>query len=53
MKNIDFLKKNASKEYICNLDYSKELNEMNLKEETRGLFTIASQRKKNSQNALV
>ena len=39
-KFIDFLKKNASKEYICNLDYSKKLNEMNLKEETRGLLAL-------------
>jgi len=39
-KFINFLKENASREYICNLDYSKKLNEMNLKEETRGLLAL-------------
>ena len=39
-KFIDFLKENASREYICNLDYSKKLNEMNLKEETRALLAL-------------
>ena len=39
-KFIDFLKENASREYMCNLDYSKKLNEMNLKEETRGLLAL-------------
>ena len=39
-KFIEFLKKNASRDYICNLDYSKKLNEMNLKEETRGLLAL-------------
>lgn len=39
-KFIDFLKENASKNYICNLDYSKKLNDMELKEETRGLLAL-------------
>lgn len=39
-KFIEFLKENASRDYICNLDYSKKLNEMNLKEETRGLLAL-------------
>jgi len=39
-KFINFLKENASKEYKCNLDYSKKLNDMELKEETRGLLAL-------------
>ena len=39
-KFITFLNENASKEYISNLDYSKRLNDMDLKEETRGLLAI-------------
>lgn len=39
-KFIDFLRTNASRDYIPNLDYSKNLNEMNLKEETRALLSI-------------
>lgn len=39
-KFIEFLKENASKNYICNLDYSKKLNDMELKEETRGLLAL-------------
>ncbi len=39
-KFIDFLKENASKNYICNLDYSKKLNDMELKKETRGLLAL-------------
>lgn len=39
-KFIDFLKTNASRDYVPNLDYSKSLNEMNLKEETRALLSI-------------
>lgn len=39
-KFINFLKENASKDYIAKLDYSKELNDMELKEETRGLLTL-------------
>ena len=31
---------NASKEYICNLDYSKNLIEMDLKQETIGLLAV-------------
>lgn len=37
---INFLKKNASKEYKCNLDYSKKVNDMKLKQETRGLLAL-------------
>ena len=43
-KFIEFLKENASKNYICNLDYSKKLNDMELKEETRGLLAIMYER---------
>ena len=39
-KFITFLNENASKEYISNLDYSKRLNDMELKEETRGLLAV-------------
>ena len=39
-KFINFLNENASKEYISNVDYSKKLNDMDLKEETRGLLAI-------------
>lgn len=39
-KFINFLKENASKEYISKLDYSKKLNDMELKEETRGLLAL-------------
>ena len=39
-KALEFLKENASKNYICNLDYSKKLNDMELKEETRGLLAL-------------
>ena len=39
-KFIDFLKKNASRDYEPNLDYSKSLKDMNLKEETRALLSI-------------
>lgn len=37
---INFLEQNASKDYVSQLDYSKKLNNMELKEETRGLLTI-------------
>ena len=39
-KFIDFLEENASKEYICNLDYTKNLIEMDLKQETIGLLAV-------------
>ncbi len=39
-KFIDFMKENAAKDYVCNLDYSKKLNDMDLKEETKGLLAI-------------
>ncbi len=37
---IEFLTKNASKEYKCNLDYSKKLNDMQLKKETKSLLAV-------------
>lgn len=39
-KFITFLNENASRDYICNLDYSKKLNDMDLKKETRGLLAV-------------
>lgn len=39
-KFINFLKENASRNYIPNLDYSKKLNDMELKQETRGLLAL-------------
>jgi len=37
---IKFLRDNASKNYICKLDYSKKLNDMELKKETRELLAL-------------
>lgn len=37
-KFIDFLEKNKSDSYISNLDHSKKINEMNLKETTRNIL---------------
>lgn len=37
-KFIEFLNDNASKEYICNFDYNKPLNELELLDETRGII---------------
>lgn len=39
-KFINFLHENASKQYKSNLDYSKKLQDMNLREETKGLLAI-------------
>jgi len=39
-KFIAFLKENASKNYVPNLDYSKQLKDMNLKEEARGILAL-------------
>lgn len=35
-----FLKENASKNYKCNFDYTKPLNELKLKRETRGIIAM-------------
>ena len=37
-KFIQYLNKNASKEYKCNFDYTKPLNELELLDETRGII---------------
>ena len=37
-KFIEFLEKNKSANYISNLDHSKKLNEMNLKEKTKDIL---------------
>lgn len=37
---IKFIRDNASPNYICKLDYSKELNDMELKKETRELLAL-------------
>lgn len=37
-KFLDFLEENASKEYSCDFDYNKELNELKLLNETRGII---------------
>lgn len=39
-KFIEILKENASKEYVCNLDYSKRLVEMDLSQEARGILGV-------------
>ena len=39
-KFMTFLKDNASKDYNCDFDYTKPLNELNLKNETRGLIAM-------------
>ena len=39
-KFIKFIRDNASPNYICKLDYSKELNDMELKKETRELLAV-------------
>lgn len=39
-KFIEILKENASKEYVCNLDYSKRLVEMDLSHEARGILGV-------------
>lgn len=37
-KLIKFIEENASKNYMCNFDYNKPLNELNLLDETRGII---------------
>ena len=37
-KFIQYLNKNASKEYKCDFDYNKPLKELNLLDETRGII---------------
>ena len=37
---IKFIRDNASPNYICKLDYSKELSDMELKKETRELLAL-------------
>ena len=39
-KFLNFLEKNKSKEYISNLDHSKEISQMDLKPETIGILSI-------------
>lgn len=39
-KFMEFLKLNSSKNYECNFDYTKPLNELKLKDETRGLISM-------------
>ncbi len=39
-KFMIFLKKNASKNYSCNFDYTKPLKEFNLTNETKGLISM-------------
>lgn len=40
-KNLmEFLRKHASKDYICNFDYNKPLNEIELLDETRGIISL-------------
>lgn len=57
---LKFLNKNASKDYICNLDYSKELKNMGLKQETKELLAVIyklylcpEEKKESLQNILV
>ena len=37
-KLIQYLNKNAAKEYQCDFDYNKPLKELNLLDETRGII---------------
>ena len=39
-KFMTFLKNNVSKNYECSFDYTKPLNELSLKDETRGLIAM-------------
>ena len=39
-KFMTFLKDNASQDYKCEFDYTRPLNELNLKSETRGLIAM-------------
>lgn len=39
-KLLNFLGKNASKDYICDFDYTKPLSELNLLDETKGMLGL-------------
>lgn len=39
-KFMNFLRNNKAKNYECNFDYTKPLNQLNLTNETRGLIAI-------------
>ena len=39
-KLMEFLKLNSAKDYQCNFDYTKPLNELKLKNETRGIIAM-------------
>jgi len=39
-KFLNFLKENASKDYICDFDYTKPLKELNLLDETKGILGL-------------
>ncbi len=39
-KFISYLKENAANNYIANLDYSKPINELNIKTETKGILGV-------------
>ena len=43
-KFMDFLLQNASKTYKPNLDYTKDIEKMNLKEETIGILSIINKK---------
>ena len=43
-KFIEYLKKNASKTYVPNLDHSKKVKDMDLKIETRAVLAIIYQK---------
>ena len=37
---INYIKQNASKDYICTFDYNKPLKDLDLLDETRGIIAI-------------
>ena len=37
-KFMNFLEENASKDFVCDFDYTKPLNELNVQKETKGLI---------------
>lgn len=39
-KLLNFLEKNASKDYICDFDYTKPLSELDLLDETKGMLGL-------------
>ena len=39
-KLINFLEENASKDYICDFDYTKPLSELDLLDETKGILGL-------------